>query len=169
MLNFYCLIFHRYSYINRMHNIIDNVISKNISLRSTNALRILVAEDNELNRKVTLAMLKHLGHRADIAVSGIDVLRALEHRQYDLILMNICMPMLDGIETTIEIRRRYHNGPKIIGVTAYTLPGIGEKCLKAGMDAYIIKPVSVNDLKAALGYQTAGQHKRDLNRHHLSQ
>lgn len=127
------------------------MISKNESLRRTNGLHILVAEDNELNRKVTLAMLKHLGHRADTAVDGIDVLQALEHRPYDLILMNICMPLLDGIETTIEIRRRYNEGPKIIGVTAYTLPGIGETCLEAGMDDYLIKPVSVNDLKAALG------------------
>lgn len=57
---------------------------------------------------------------------------------------------MDGIQTTVEIRRRYHNGPKIVAVTAYTLPGIREKCLEAGMNDYIIKPVSVNDLKATL-------------------
>jgi CheY-like chemotaxis protein len=68
-------------------------MSQNRSISSTRSLRILVAEDNDLNRKVTLAMLERLGHRADIAVDGIEVLQALEHQQYDLILMNICMPL----------------------------------------------------------------------------
>jgi CheY-like chemotaxis protein len=62
--------------------------------------RVLLAEDNELNRKVMQAMLKRLGYAADIASNGIEVLRALEHRQYDLILMSVGMPLMDGIEAT---------------------------------------------------------------------
>lgn len=101
-------------------------MSKDRSVSSNSSLRVLVAEDNELNRKVTLAMLDRLGHKADTAVNGIGVLRSLEHQQYDLILMNVCMPLMDGIEATIEIRRRYHNGPKIVAVTAYAFPSMRE-------------------------------------------
>lgn len=125
-------------------------MSENRSVSNTNCLHILIAEDNELNRKVTQAMLDRLGHKADMAVNGIEVLQALEHKQYDLILMNICMPLMDGIETTIEIRRRYRNGPRIVALTAYTFPGMREKCLEAGMDEYIIKPVRIDDLKVVL-------------------
>jgi CheY-like chemotaxis protein len=112
--------------------------------------RVLLAEDNELNRKVMLAMLKRLGYRADIASNGIGVLRALEHRRYYLILMNVGMPVMDGIEATREIRRVFPDGPKIVAVTAYALPGMREKCIEAGMDDYITKPVRVNELGAVL-------------------
>lgn len=136
-------------------------MSKNRFVSGTSSLHILVAEDNELNLKVTLAMLERLGHKADTAVDGIEVLQALEHQQYDLILMNICMPLLDGIEATMEIRRRYHNGPRIIAVTAYTFPGMREKCLEAGMNEYIIKPVMVNDLEVVLSnYQRSSRHTK---------
>jgi CheY-like chemotaxis protein len=111
---------------------------------------VLLAEDNELNLKVTLAMLKRLGYGADIASNGIEVLRALEHRRYDLILMNVRMPLMDGIEATREIRRVFPNGPKIVAITAYALPGMREKCIEAGMDNYITKPVRVNELAEVL-------------------
>jgi CheY-like chemotaxis protein len=62
--------------------------------------RVLVAEDNELNRKLILAMLKHLGYRADTALNGIEVLLALKNKRYDLILMNVGMPVMDGLEAT---------------------------------------------------------------------
>jgi CheY-like chemotaxis protein len=113
-------------------------------------LRILLAEDNELNQKVTIAMLKHLGYKADTALNGIEVLRALEHGQYDLILMNLGMPLLDGIEATLEIRSRWQNGPRIVALTARVLPEIKEKCFEAGMDDYISKPVRMNELAEIL-------------------
>jgi CheY-like chemotaxis protein len=113
-------------------------------------LRILLAEDNELNQKVTLAMLKHLGYKACTALNGIEVLHALERRRYDLILMNIGMPLLDGIGATWEIRRRWPNGPRIVALTARVLPEMKDKCFEAGMDDYIAKPVQLRELAEVL-------------------
>jgi len=124
---------------------------------SVSPSRILLAEDNELNRKVTLLMLKRLGYKADIARNGIEVLEALGRRSYGLVLMNIGMPKMDGIETTREIRRRWHNSPKIIAITAYVLPGIRAICLEAGMDDYIGKAVKIEELAKALGEHQLSQ------------
>ena len=120
------------------------------NLASVKHTRVLLAEDNELNRKVILAMLKHLGYSADTALNGIDVLVTLKHKWYDLILMNVGLPEMDGIEVTRQIRRIFQNGPKIIAVTAYTLPGMKQECLGAGMDDYISKPVKLEELRAVL-------------------
>ena len=120
------------------------------NLASVKHTRILLAEDNELNRKVIPAMLKHLGYSADTALNGIDVLVTLKHKWYDLILMNVGLPEMDGIEVTRQIRRIFQNGPKIIAVTAYTLPGMKQECLGAGMDDYITKPFEIDDLGAVL-------------------
>lgn len=95
-------------------------------------------------------MLERLGYRVDVASDGIEVLEALGHQLYDLVLMNIGMPKMDGIEATREIRRRWKNGLKIIAITAYVLPGIRGKCLEAGMDDYIGKPVKFEELAKVL-------------------
>jgi CheY-like chemotaxis protein len=113
-------------------------------------MRVLLAEDNELNLKVTLAMLKHLGYSADTALNGTDVLLALKHKRYDLILMNIGLPVMDGLEATRQIRKLFRNDPKIIAVTAYALPGMKQKCLEAGMDDFITKPVRIDELGTVL-------------------
>lgn len=119
--------------------------------------RILLAEDNESNRKVTSLMLERLGYKVDMARNGIEVLEALRRRSYALVLMNIGMPKMDGIETTREIRRRWHNNLKIIAITAYVLPGIRTICLEAGMDDYIGKPVRFEDLVKVLGKHRLSQ------------
>lgn len=116
-------------------------------------MRILPAEDNELNQRVILAMLKHLGYRADTALNGIDVLLALKHKRYDLVLMNVGLPLMDGLEATRQIRKLFWNGPKIIAVTAYVFPSMRQKCLEAGMDDLIIKPVRLDELCSALRNQ----------------
>lgn len=114
-------------------------------------LRILVAEDNPSNQKVLLEMLKKMGYRADAVADGREVLKALERRPYDLILMDIRMPEMDGITASKEIRSRWQKqGPKIIAITAYALAGDKEKCLGAGMDGYIAKPVQMEELAEAL-------------------
>lgn len=114
-------------------------------------LRILVAEDNPSNQKVLLEMLKRMGYRADAVADGREVLKALERRPYDLVLMDIRMPEMDGITASREIRGRWpNNGPKIIAITAYALSGDKEKCLNAGMDGYIAKPVQVEELAETL-------------------
>jgi CheY-like chemotaxis protein len=120
------------------------------NLASVKHTRVLLAEDNELNREVILAMLKHLGYRADTALTGIEVLLALKHKRYDLILMNVGLPEMDGIEATRQIRGLFRDGPKIIAVTAYALPGMKQKCLEAGMDDFITKPVRIDELGAVL-------------------
>lgn len=114
-------------------------------------LRILVAEDNPSNQKVMVEMLKRKGYRADMAADGIEVLQAFERQPYDLVFMDVRMPEMDGLLATREIRRRWpDNGPKIIAITAYALEGDREKCIEAGMDDYISKPVKLEELAKML-------------------
>ena len=109
-------------------------------------LHILLAEDNEVNQMVALKMLEKIGYQADVAANGQEVLQALERQDYDLILMDVQMPEMDGLETSKKIRKQWPNGPKIIAMTAYALEGDRERCLEAGMDDYIAKPVKMNEL-----------------------
>jgi PAS domain S-box-containing protein len=112
-------------------------------------LRILVAEDNPVNQKVALSMLKRIGYRADVAANGIEVLKALERQQYDVVLMDVQMPEMDGFEATRRIRS---SGIKtrIIAITAHALNGDREACLSEGMDGYISKPIRMDELQEAL-------------------
>jgi CheY-like chemotaxis protein len=113
-------------------------------------LRILLAEDNVVNQKVTQKMLSKLNYHADVAANGIEVLQALEKQQYDVILMDVQMPEIDGLEATRAIRQRWKCGPKIIAMTASALKGDREICLAAGMDDYLRKPVSMEELARKL-------------------
>lgn len=114
-------------------------------------LRILLVEDNPINQKVALLMLKKLGYGADVAGNGLEALRALEQRHYDVILMDIQMPDMDGIEATKRIRKSLTSRDiKIIAVTAHALEYTREECLAAGMDNYMTKPMTTEDLRAAL-------------------
>ncbi|MGD0953246.1 MAG: ATP-binding protein [Methanotrichaceae archaeon] len=125
---------------------IDNGVDRN------HLLRILLAEDNPVNQMVMLKMLNKLGYHADVAANGTDVLRSLELHPYDLILMDVQMPEMDGFETARSIRKLWApaDQPKIIAITAYALKGDREKCLDAGMDDYISKPVKLEELKSVL-------------------
>ena len=109
-------------------------------------LRILLAEDNEVNQLVMLKMLKRLGYRADIAANGIEVIQALERQPYDIVLMDVKMPEMDGLQASKIIRELWPQGPKIVAITAYALQGDRERCLEAGMDGYISKPVKMEEL-----------------------
>ncbi len=113
-----------------------------------NHLRILLAEDNVSNRKVTLKMLARLGYKADAVINGHEVIQALEHQQYDLVIMDLVMPKMSGFDATKEIRRRFpaSKQPKVIALTAFVIPSSKEMCLEAGMDDYIAKPVKINQL-----------------------
>ncbi len=114
-------------------------------------LAILLAEDNLVNQKVALSMLKRLNYRADIAGNGLDVLSSLERKDYDLILMDIQMPDMDGLDATRSIReQKMKKQPYIIAMTAYALDGDREEFLKAGMDDYLSKPIRIEELKLAL-------------------
>jgi two-component system sensor histidine kinase/response regulator len=114
-------------------------------------LRILLAEDNLVNQRMAILMLKKLGYRADFVANGLEVLQALQHKSYDLILMDIQMPEMDGLEAAREIRRRCSpNDPRIVALTAHAIHGYKEKCLEAGMDDYLCKPINLEELKATL-------------------
>jgi PAS domain S-box-containing protein len=114
-------------------------------------LRILVAEDNPSNQKVMVEMLKRMGYWPDAVADGREVIESLERRPYDIVFMDVRMPEMDGLRATQEIRKRWPaNGPKVIAITAYALSGDREKCLEAGMDDYIAKPVMNGELAEIL-------------------
>lgn len=112
-------------------------------------LRILMAEDNAINRKVALSMLKRLGYKADVAENGLEVLQALRERSYDVVLMDVQMPQMDGLEATRRIRDS-GLATHIIAMTAHALDGDRDECLKAGMDEYISKPIKIEELARIL-------------------
>ncbi len=116
------------------------------------SLRILLAEDNVVNQKVALHILQKIGIRADVAANGLEVLEALKRQPYDVILMDVQMPELDGVETTQRIRRQWPSNrqPFIIALTANALKGDREKYLATGMDDYASKPIQVDELISAL-------------------
>jgi CheY-like chemotaxis protein len=113
-------------------------------------LNILLAEDNPVNQKMALIVLKKLGLRADTARNGREVLLALEEHHYDLVLMDIQMPEMDGIEATKIIRKRWSQGPKIIVVTSFEAEMCRDLCYNAGADDYLNKPVKIDELGAAI-------------------
>jgi signal transduction histidine kinase/DNA-binding response OmpR family regulator len=120
---------------------------------------VLVVEDGEVNQLVALGILRHLGYGAEVVDSGADALSALAQRSFDAVLMDVQMPGMDGLETTAEIRRREGEGRRtpIIAVTAGATEGERERCLGAGMDDYLTKPVSRSQVAAALEqWVTAG-------------
>jgi PAS domain S-box-containing protein len=115
-------------------------------------LRILLAEDNDINRKVALLMLQRFGYSADVAANGLEVLEAAARQPYDLVLMDVQMPGMDGLHVTRELVRQRPDGkgPRIVGMSANAMREDAEAALQAGMDDYIVKPVSVAVLSAKL-------------------
>jgi CheY-like chemotaxis protein len=118
--------------------------------KTVRPLRILLAEDNAVNQMVAIQMLKRLGYSADVAGNGLEVLQALERQPYDVVLMDVQMPEMDGLVAAQEIRKRWPRGPRIIAITAYALKGDRERCLAAGMDDYISKPIVIEELRRVL-------------------
>jgi len=115
-------------------------------------LRVLLADDNPINQKVGLSVLNKLGYRADIANNGLEVLKALEQKAYDILFLDVQMPEMDGLEAARRICQRWaaEKRSRIIAMTGNALLGDREKCLQAGMDDYISKPIRINELQGAI-------------------
>ena len=116
-------------------------------------LRVLVAEDNSVNQRLIRRLLEKGRHRALIVDSGEDAIKAVEREAFDLVLMDIQMPNMDGLEATARIRKhekRWGMRHRIFAMTAHAMAGDRERCLAAGMDGYLPKPIRVADLAKIL-------------------
>ena len=115
-------------------------------------LRILLAEDILVNQKLALRLLEQMGYRADVASNGIEAIQSVERQTYDVILMDVQMPEMDGLEASRRICARWPRGerPTIIAMTANAMQGDREMCLEAGMDDYVSKPIRREELMKAL-------------------
>jgi two-component system sensor histidine kinase/response regulator len=120
--------------------------------KRTGSSRILLVEDDDVNQKYVLRVLQRNGVHADLAIDGRRAVDAVMKSQYDLVLMDVQMPRMDGLEATAQIRFREGSSrhTPIVGLTANALPGDRERCLAAGMDDYLSKPVSVEQLRNAI-------------------
>jgi len=125
--------------------ILDSKLSERLPLS------ILLAEDNLINQKLALSVLKRMGYHADVAENGLQVLSLVSKKKYDVILMDVQMPEMDGLETSRELNLKYNNGrPYIIAMTANAMEGDREKCLEAGMDEYMSKPFKLAEVQTML-------------------
>jgi CheY-like chemotaxis protein len=130
-------------------------------LAERHPLHILLAEDNLINQMVTLRILERLGYRADVANNGQEALAALQQKPYDVVLMDIQMPVMDGLEATQRIRQQWPEAqrPYLVAMTANALVGDRENYLANGMDDYISKPVQLDELVAVLSRSPSRFHR----------
>jgi PAS domain S-box-containing protein len=130
----------------------DSISVKPRPLSEDIPLQILLVEDNSVNRNVALSLLGRLGYRADAVVNGLEAVQAFNERHYPLVMMDLQMPTMDGLEATRQLRQRLpaDRQPCIIAVTANAIMGDRERCLAAGMNDYITKPLKLDDIAAAI-------------------
>jgi CheY-like chemotaxis protein len=131
--------------------------------KSDSSLRILLAEDNAVNQKLALRLLQNIGYEADVANNGLEVIAALERQPYDVVLMDVQMPEMDGLEATRQICSRWSwvERPRIIAMTANAMQGDREECLAAGMDDYVSKPIRIEVLRKALSWRNEESQKEN--------
>jgi len=124
-------------------------------------LRILLAEDNVVNQKLALRLLQQMGYRADLASNGIEAVESVQRQAYDVVLMDVQMPEMDGLEASRHICAMAPSTqrPRIVAMTANAMQGDREMCIEAGMDDYLTKPIRVDRLVEAL-HQVQGRKDR---------
>jgi CheY-like chemotaxis protein len=129
-----------------------NMPSFDNKMAERHPLQILLAEDNRVNQKIALRILERLGYHADAASNGLEAIKALQQKMYNVVLMDIQMPEMDGLEATRWIRQHLpgEQQPHLIAMTANALPGDKEKYIAEGMDDYISKPVRLEELIVVL-------------------
>jgi CheY-like chemotaxis protein len=142
-------------------------IRETIRRANLQELRVLVADDNQVSLRAVLALLRLLGYRADSAADGRALMECVGRTDYDVILMDVQMPQLDGIEATRLVRRDlpYNRQPYIIALTAAAFPEDRMRCLEAGMNDYVAKPVDTENLVLALrraGVSAAAKTRREF-------
>jgi PAS domain S-box-containing protein len=129
----------------------DGPVALDPAQADVHPLRILLVEDNAVNQKLATRMLGLMGYRPDIASNGIEAIDAIERQPYDLVLMDVQMPEMDGLEATRRIVARLGEArPRIVAMTANAMDGDRERCLEAGMDGYVSKPIRVEELVGAI-------------------
>ncbi|MDY7006422.1 MAG: response regulator [Cyanobacteriota bacterium] len=128
------------------------VVTPKAEVKPVENLRILLAEDNVVNQKVALLQLKQLGYRADVVANGIEVLEALQRQPYDVVLMDVQMPEMNGLEATRILRQQYSTElcPRIIAITANAMLEDRNECLEVGMSGFISKPIQIQELAHVL-------------------
>jgi len=125
-------------------------------------LRVLLAEDNQVNQRLGIRLLENRGHQVTLASNGREAVEALKEASYDLVLMDVQMPEMDGIEATLAIRAyetRIGGRQHIVALTAHAMKGDEKRCYEAGMDGYLSKPIrpaELDELLAKLLKQGAG-------------
>jgi len=131
------------------------------AMAARHPLRILLAEDNVVNQKLALRLLQQMGYRADVASNGIEAIECVERQTYDVILMDVQMPEMDGLEATRQITAKWpaKERPRILAMTANAMQGDREMCIAAGMDDYLTKPIRVDQLVEALNQVSAREDK----------
>ena len=127
------------------------------AMAARHPLRILLAEDNVVNQKLALRLLQQMGYRADLASNGIEAIESVQRQTYDVVLMDVQMPEMDGLEASRQINARWQptQRPRIIAMTANAMQGDREMCLAAGMDDYLTKPIRVERLVEVLNQARA--------------
>jgi CheY-like chemotaxis protein len=130
----------------------------------------LIVEDNDINQHLMLLLLNRMGYRADVAGNGIEALQAIQRQPYDVVLMDVQMPDMDGFATTQRIRQEFPAAeqPRIIAMTANAMRGDREMCLAAGMDDYMSKPIFLEDLIGCLN-RSSSREVREPSSMDLSQ
>jgi len=137
-----------------LHSIQDPT-DQPVAFDNNKTVNVLIVEDNEVNQLVLKSFVVKMGYQSQSAMNGLEALKLIKENQFDIILMDCQMPVMDGFDATKQIRRQEKSGSHtpIIAVTANAMEGDRERCLKAGMDDYLKKPVSLDKLKSTMNKQ----------------